>query len=425
MSFCLLITLTPRCERQSKRLRPLFVVLAFVKLDSVPLQLPILRKKLRMIQKMMENDGIDMWITFTREGNEDPLAQDLRFGDLTWRSAAIIEKNGEKTAIVGSLETEAVQQRKIYDNVIGYGSEGAVPSLRKIISKRKPKKVAVNISYDEGAADGLTSGMERYLRSALKSYAKRFASAEDLAITLRARLVPEEVKLVEKSIQECEKIYDEAEDYIKAGRKDQEIHVYVNRLVRDRRLSTAWPQDHCPSVNVGNNPAGHVGYHNVKVRNGDFVKLDFGVKCEGYCSDIQRNYFVGPGPIPNGVKRMFRTAREANDKALSTLRPGVAGYLVDQAGRELVQKRGYPEYKHALGHVLGRSTHEIGPLLGPRWPNRYGKQGEKLVQKDMVFTIEPSVTSRFGTCNLEQDVLVTSSGYRELSVPQTEIIQVG
>ncbi len=396
-----------------------------MKLDTPALQMPFLRRKLQLIQKKMEEEGIDMWITFTREGNEDPLAQDLRFGDLTWRSAAIIEKNGNKTAIVGSLETEAVEQRKLYDKVIGYGSEGATPSLRKAVAQRDPRKIAVNISHDEGAADGLTSGMESYLRATLKNYSKRLVSAEDLAITLRARLVPEEVKLVERAIHECEKIYDEAEGMIRPGKKDQEIHAYMNRLVRDRKLSTAWPQDHCPSVNVGNNPAGHVGYHNVKVRNGDFVKLDFGVRREGYCSDIQRNYFAGPGPIPNGVKRMFQTAREANDKALSTLRPGVAGYLVDEAGRKLIQKRGYPEYKHALGHVLGRSTHEIGPLLGPRWPNRYGKQGEKLVQKDMVFTIEPSVTSRFGTCNLEQDVLVTSSGYRELSWPQTEIIQVG
>ena len=401
------------------------LLLPVVKLDSVPLQLPFLRKKLRLIQKQMQIEGIDMWILFTREGNEDPLAQDLRFGDLTWRSAAIIEKNGERTAIVGSLEAEAIEQRKLYDNVMGYGSEGAVPGLRKIISRKDPKKIAVNTSYDEGAADGLTSGMEKYLRAALKNYSSRLVSAEDLAITLRSRLVPEEIKLVERSIGECEKMYDEVEGFIKAGRKDHEIHAYMNRLVRDRKLSTAWPQDHCPSVNVGNNPAGHVGYHNVKVRNGDFVKLDFGVKREGYCSDIQRNYFVGPGPIPAGVRRMFRTAREANDKALSILKPSVAGYLVDQAGRRLIQKRGYPEYKHALGHVLGRSTHEIGPLLGPKWPNRYGKQGEKIVQRDMVFTIEPSVTSRFGTCNLEQDVLVTSSGYRELSKPQKEIIQVG
>src|SRR5881397_2031859 len=122
---------------------------------------------------------------------------------------------------------------------------------------------------------------------------------------------------------------------------------------------------------------------------------------------------------------MFKTARDANDAALAALKPGVPGYKVDQAGRKLIQKRGYPEYKHALGHVLGRSTHEIGPLLGPRWPNRYGKQGEKPVQKDMDFTIEPSVRSKFGTCNLEQDVFVSSNGFQELSKPQDELIRVG
>src|SRR5215467_5634860 len=123
--------------------------------------MPILRKKLRMIQKRMEQDGIDLWITFTREGNEDPLAQDLRFGDLTWRSAAIIEKNGTRTAIVGSLEAEAVEQRKLYDKVIGYGSEGAAPSLRQAVSKKSPKRIAINTSYDEGAADGLSVGMDK------------------------------------------------------------------------------------------------------------------------------------------------------------------------------------------------------------------------------------------------------------------------
>ncbi len=48
-----------------------------------------------------------------------------------------------------------------------------------------------------------------------------------------------------------------------------------------------------------------------------------------------------------------------------------------------------------------------------------------MVQRDMVFTIEPSMTSKFGTCNLEQDVLVTSRRYEELSKPQEEIIQLG
>ena len=396
-----------------------------MKLDKSPIRMEFLRKKLKWIQQAMREEEVDIWITFTREGNEDPLAQDLRFGDLTWRSAAIIDHDGTKTAVVGSLEVETIKQNKFYDDVVGYASEGAAPKLKQIIAKRKPKSIAINTSYDEGAADGLTSGMEMYLKRALKGYSKRFVSGEDLAIALRARLVPEEVELVKKAIVECEKIYDEVEDAIKPGKKDKYVHQFAHKLVAEKGLSTAWAYDRCPSVNVAGNPMGHIGYHNTTIRNGDFVKLDFGVNYEGYCSDIQRVYFVGPGNIPNSVKRMFETARAANDAALVTLKPGTIGYKVDGAGRKVIVKRGYPEYKHALGHVLGRSTHEIGPLLGPRWPNRYGKKVEKPVQKDMVFTIEPSVTSKLGTCNLEQDVLVTANGYEQLSKPQEEIIRVG
>jgi len=337
----------------------------------------------------------------------------------------MIDQDGTKTAIVGSLEVDTIKQNKFYDEVVGYASEGAAPKLKQIIRRRKPKSIAVNTSYDEGAADGLTSGMEVYLKRALKGYSKRFVSGEDLAIALRARLVPEEVELVKKAIVECEEIYDAVEDAIRPGKKDKHVHEFAHKLVAEKGLSTAWAYDRCPSVNVAGNPMGHIGYHNAIIRNGDFVKLDFGVNYEGYCSDIQRVYFVGPGNIPSSVKRMFETARAANDAALAALKPGITGYQVDSAGRKLIVKKGYPEYKHALGHVLGRSTHEIGPLLGPRWPNRYGKQVEKPVQKDMVFTIEPSVTSKLGTCNLEQDVLVTASGYQQLSKPQEDIIRVG
>ena len=195
-----------------------------VKLDKVPLKMEFLRKKLKWIQQTMRDQGIDIWITFTREGNEDPLAQDLRFSDLTWRSAAIIDQDGAKTAIVGSLEVDTIKQNKFYDEVVGYASEGAAPKLKQIIGRRKPKSIAVNTSYDEGAADGLTSGMEAYLKRALKGYSKRLVSGEDLAIALRARLVPEEVELVKKAVVECEKIYDAVEDAIRPGKRDKYVH---------------------------------------------------------------------------------------------------------------------------------------------------------------------------------------------------------
>ncbi len=86
-----------------------------MKLDSPALKMEFLKKKLKFVLKTMEEQEIDMWITFTREGNEDPLAKDLRFNDLTWRSAAIIKQNGERIAIVGNLDAEAIKQKKFYD----------------------------------------------------------------------------------------------------------------------------------------------------------------------------------------------------------------------------------------------------------------------------------------------------------------------
>jgi len=396
-----------------------------MKLGGKALPDKFLEKKLRLVLEAMKEGGIDMWLTFTREGNEDPLAEDLRLGDVTWRSAGIIEKDGTRTAIVGSPEAELVRQRRFYNEVIGYESEGVAPKLREFVAGRKPKVIAVNRSHDEGAADGLSSGMQRYLVTALKSHPHKAVSAEDLAIALRARLIPEEVQLLRQSVARCERIYDELESAIRPGKTDKQVHDFALGLVAEQGLTTAWAEDHCPAVQVGNSPSGHLGYSGRVIREGDFVKLDFGVRYEGYCSDIQRNYLVGRGAVPAEVKRMFETARDANDAALSILKPGVKGYVVDAAARNLIVKRGYPEYMHALGHVLGRSTHEIGPLLGPRWKNRYGAQGERKVQKEMVFTIEPSVEGKSGTCNLEQDVLTTEKGYIEISKSQEELIRVG
>ncbi len=395
-----------------------------MKHGGAPLQYEFLEKKIKLVRETMEEKGIDLWLTFTREGNEDPLSADLRFDDLTWRSAALIDVDGDRTAIVGSLEAELVQSRRFYSRVIGYGSEGVAPKLKEFISKRNPRKVAVNTSADLGAADGLSTGMERYLKRVLGRDWRKAVSGEDLAIALRARLIPEEVELIRRSIRECEWIYDHLEEAITPGRKDRDVFELAKELMSDRRVEPAWAADHCPSVAVGKGD-GHFGHRGTRINDGDFVRLDFGVNKQGYCSDIQRNYFVGKGAVPKEVKHMFDTALDANQAALSVLGPGIPGYKVDAAARKLIVKKGFPDYKHALGHVLGRSTHEIGPLLGPRWKDRYGRQGEKAVAKDMVFTVEPSVAGSRGTCNLEQDVLVTSKGYKELSKPQRSLRILG
>jgi Xaa-Pro aminopeptidase len=101
----------------------------------------------------------------------------------------------------------------------------------------------------------------------------------------------------------------------------------------------------------------------------------------------------------------------------------VRGFEVDAAARRVVVEAGYPEFKHGLGHSLGRAVHDGGTMLGPRWPC-YGRNTEAVVEAGNVFTLELGVTTGSGLVGLEEDVLVTAVGCEFLSSPQHDLILI-
>jgi Xaa-Pro aminopeptidase len=198
--------------------------------------------------------------------------------------------------------------------------------------------------------------------------------------------------------------------------------------VAARGLKTAWHAGHCPTVNAGaDSPVGHVERTEQQVTVGQLVHFDFGVQQDGYCSDVQRVVYMaaaGEMAAPAPVQQAFDTVVGAIQAAAAVLRPGVPGWQVDEAAREVVLDAGYPEYKHATGHQLGRLAHDGGALLGPRWP-RYGDTPELPVEPGHVYTLELGVdVPGYGYVGLEEDVLVAESGVEWLTQPQMAPIVV-
>jgi Xaa-Pro aminopeptidase len=347
-------------------------------------------------------------------------------GSVVWKSAGIFDVDETSTAIVGNLDAKSIRQKAIYDQTLAYGKEGPLEALHELVRKRRAKKIAVNTSRDFGIADGLSFEMRQYLRKAIDDSAK-LVSAEDLVIALRTQLISEELMLIKRSIEKCEQIFRIAEkDIIRVGKTDREIHQMLQAETRKLGLDLAWSADHCPTVNIGNGEFAHNGYSNVMLKQGQLIHLDFGVKYKGYCSDLQRVYWVGGSSSspPTSIKKIFESARNATQAGIETLKPGIRGYIIDEICRRSVVSSGFPEYLHGTGHPIARETHEIGPMLCPRWRERYGHSMEKRLQAGMVFSIEPSAIGKECTINVEQNVLLTERGAEVLSIPQEYLYEI-
>jgi len=212
---------------------------------------------------------------------------------------------------------------------------------------------------------------------------------------------------------------------IQVGRSEKDIGDFIHGEFKRRGLPAAWAWDGCPIVNSGPDSAvGHgVPSADIHIAPGHIVHIDLGVQQDGYCSDIQRLWYVrrpGETTLPAEIQRAFDTVRQAIREGAKALRPGVKGHEVDQVARDVIVDAGYPEYMHAFGHGLGKACHDGGPLLGPRW-ERYGNTPDMIVEVGNIYTLELGVITSAGYVGLEEDVLVTENGVVFLSNEQTEI----
>jgi Xaa-Pro aminopeptidase len=82
---------------------------------------------------------------------------------------------------------------------------------------------------------------------------------------------------------------------------------------------------------------------------------------------------------------------------------------VDAVARKFITDAGYPEYRHALDHQVGRTCHDGAALLGPRWP-RYGSTVEQPVAEGEIFTLELGVMTSSCLVSLEEMVAITRKG---------------
>lgn len=382
-------------------------------------------EKTKQVSSILGELEIDLWLLFVRETamQSDPSLSLVLEHGVTWPSFFMYPRSGKNQALVGNFDQENFIKSGHFSKVKCY-TAGVKEDFLKVITELDPKQIAINYSASNPAADGLTHGMFTLLCGYLSGtpYSGRLISSEQFLSKLRSRKLPIEQKLLEQAALMAGNVWRETNPQIEIGMTEIEVAALIDRAI----VKTGGTPSFDTIVNAGDkSKPGHALPSKAKLAAGDLLHVDFGVKYEDYCSDLQRLlYFKRPGEetAPPELSEAFDTIVEIIERTGQSCCPGVKGYEIDALARGILNERGYPEYQHALGHQLGRDVHDGGSLIGPKW-DRYGITPTIPLERDNVFTLELEIMlPGIGCVGLEEDMIVTDNGARFLCPAQKELI---
>jgi len=249
---------------------------------------------------------------------------------------------------------------------------------------------------------------DRFVRveEALKRWRPEGALVPTLNIVEGLRMIkePEEIEAMRTSLALTESVFQAVAGEAAVGKTEKELAWRIEQLMRERGAeSVSFP----PIVASGPNAAlPHAVPTERPLQEGETVIFDLGARAGHYCSDMTRTLILGEPDAR--VRTIYAIVREAQLRAVASVRAGLSSQDVDRVARDYIASAGFGEnFGHGLGHGVGLAVHE---------KPGFGKTNSMVLEENMVVTIEPGVyLPGWGGVRLENMVRVTGDGCEVLN----------
>jgi Xaa-Pro aminopeptidase len=251
-------------------------------------------------------------------------------------------------------------------------------------------------------ADSMTVGLEDKLSDKLPDMA--IVPTSGLVEKFRQVKDKDEIELTRRAVYQAEKAFGVVRASLRGELTERQI---AAELEHQFCLFGA----KCPAfptiVAVGERSAlCHATPGDNRVKDGDFILIDWGA-CEGlYRSDLTRTIITGK--IFPKFAAIYKIVLEAQTKAIEAVRPGAVCHDIDAVARGIIAKAGYGRrFGHGLGHSMGLAIHEMP---------RFAMKNQTVLKPGMIMTVEPGIyIPGWGGIRIEDDVLVTRNGHEVLT----------
>jgi methionyl aminopeptidase len=169
---------------------------------------------------------------------------------------------------------------------------------------------------------------------------------------------------------------------------------------------------------------------NTKLKNGDILSMDFGVRLNGYCGDAAVT--IGIGEISEDRRRLMDVTRQILEIAIASAKPTVRWSSIAGQMQRYAESAGFSIVKDFVGHGIGKEMHEE-----PKVPNFVSPEllaDDIILSEGMVLAVEPmvnagssavrtlkngwTVVTKDGKCSahFEHTIAIVKNGCRVLTV---------
>ncbi len=194
---------------------------------------------------------------------------------------------------------------------------------------------------------------------------------------------------MEKANRIVAEILEEVKERVRPGVETRELDELAEAGCRRHKVEPAfkgyrgYPSSICVSVNeeiVHGIPGSR------RIKDGDLVSLDFGVRYDGYYGDAALT--VPVGEVSPEARKLLAATQESLDAAIAQVQVGARLTNISHAVQTVVEGHGFAVIREFVGHGIGRSLHE-----DPQIPN-FGPPGRgPVMQAGLTLAIEPMTCS--------------------------------